>query len=116
MIELYYKTKFLSLFYDVKYDVTVYDVPTTMLPFTMNDVPVYDVNIFPPKNVSVVGRIRCWKVLQTIILSTIHNILMLARAAQTLQGGRVFETPVLERHRTNFLQDQLLRQENLLKV
>ena len=47
MIELYYKTKFLSLFYDVKYDVTVYDVPTTMLPFTMNDVPVYDVNIFP---------------------------------------------------------------------
>ena len=23
------------------------DVPTTMLPFTMNDVPVYDVNVFP---------------------------------------------------------------------
>ena len=49
--------------YDVKYDVTVflsssplwsyfYNVPVTMLPFTINEVPVYDV-ILLPLNISI---------------------------------------------------------------
>ena len=43
-----FKTNLLTYFYDVKYDVTVYNFPTTMLLFTMNDVTIYDVKLFPP--------------------------------------------------------------------
>ena len=53
MIELYYKQVTKLIFdvpvdkFDVKFDVTVFDFPISMLPFLMVDVPVFDVTFFP---------------------------------------------------------------------
>ena len=56
VIELYYKQVTKHFFnvpiekFDVKFDVTVFDVQVSMLLFSKFDVPVFDVNIIPQTN------------------------------------------------------------------